>query len=390
MSKPGSGKRETATRIVNAGRAPFDHNGAVNPPVYHASTILHRTLDALENKGQPYTYGRRVTPTIEALQDAICELEGGAGTVLCPSGLQACTLAILSAVSGGDHLLVTDTVYGPTRTFCDKTLARFGVTTTYYDPTIGAGIEKLFRPTTKAIFTESPGSQTFEVQDIPAIAECAHANNIAVILDNTWATPFFYDAFAHGADIAVMAATKYIVGHSDALMGTVTANARYLKQVRDTHGNLGITAGPDDINLAQRGLRTLHVRLKQHEATALKLATWLQARPEVARVMHPAFPGCPGHEIWKRDFTGSSGLFAVELKPVGQAALAAMFDGMELFGMGWSWGGYESLMVTAHPLRTASKHSGPGPIIRFHAGLEDAGDLIADLEAGFARLGAAA
>jgi cystathionine beta-lyase len=390
MSKPGSGKRATATRIVTAGRTPFDHNGAVNPPVYHASTILHRTLDALENKGQPYTYGRRVTPTIEALQDAICELEGGAGTVLCPSGLQACTLAILSAVSGGDHLLVTDTVYGPTRTFCDKTLARFGVTTTYYDPMIGAGIEKLFRPTTKAVFTESPGSQTFEVQDIPAIAECARANNIAVILDNTWATPFYFDSFKHGADISVMAATKYIVGHSDALMGTVTANARYLKQVRDTHGNLGITAGPDDINLAQRGLRTLHVRLKQHEATALKLAHWLQARPEVARVMHPALPGCPGHDIWKRDFTGSSGLFAIELKPVGQKALAAMFDGMELFGMGWSWGGYESLMVTAHPTRTASKNLGPGPIVRLHAGLEDADDLISDLEAGFARLGASA
>jgi cystathionine beta-lyase len=217
--------------------------------------MLHRTVDSLENRGQAYTYGRRLTPTIEALQEAICELEGGAGTVLCPSGLQACTLAILSTVSAGDHLLVTDSVYGPTRTFCDKTLARFGVTTTYYDPLIGGGIEKLFRPNTKAIFTESPGSLTFEIQDIPAIVECAHANNIAVILDNTWGTPLLFDAFSHGVDLSVMAATKYIVGHSDALMGTVTANDRYLKQLCDTHGNLGLCVGPDDVYLTQRGLR---------------------------------------------------------------------------------------------------------------------------------------
>lgn len=386
MSKPGNGSKRPATRIVTAGRKPFDHHGAVNPPVYHASTILHRTIDSLENRGQRYTYGRRLTPTIEALETAICDLEGGAGTVLCPSGLQACTLAILSVVSAGDHLLVTDSVYGPTRTFCDKTLARFGVTTTYYDPLIGVGIEKLFRPNTKAVFTESPGSLTFEIQDIPAIAECAHANNIAVILDNTWATPIFFNAFEHGVDLSVMAATKYIVGHSDAMMGTVTANAKYLKQLRDTHGNLGLCAGPDDINLAQRGLRTLSVRLKQHETSARQIAEWLKKRPEVTRVIYPALPDDPGHQIWKRDFSGASGLFAIELKPCSRNALASMLDNLDLFGMGWSWGGYESLIVTAHPPRTARPHATEGPLLRLQIGLEDPQDLIEDLDAGFARL----
>lgn len=386
MSKPGNSPKQPATRIVTAGRSPFSQNGAVNPPVYHASTLLHRTVEDLENRGQPYTYGRRLTPTIEALETAICDLEGGAGTVLCPSGLQACTLAILSVVSAGDHLLVTDSVYGPTRTFCDKTLARFGVTTTYFDPSIGGGIEKLFRPNTKAIFTESPGSLTFEIQDIPAIAESAHANNIAVVLDNTWSTPLLFDALGHGADVSVMAATKYIVGHSDAMMGTVTANARFLKQVKDTHGNLGLCAGPDDIYLAQRGLRTLNVRMRQHEVTALEMANWLKSRSEVARVLHPALCDDPGHELWKRDFKGASGLFGFELKPCTKAALSAFLNHLELFGMGWSWGGYESLIVPAHPTRTAKAFRTEGPLLRIHAGLEDIGDLIADLEAGFKRL----
>jgi cystathionine beta-lyase len=386
MSKQGDSKWRPATRIVTSGRDPFSHHGAVNPPVYHASTILHRTVDALENKRQPYTYGRLSTPTIEALETAICDLEGGAGTVLCPSGLQACTLAILSTVSAGDHLLVTDSVYGPTRRFCDRMLTRFGVTTSYYDPMIGAEIETLFRPNTKAIFTESPGSHTFEVQDIPAIVECAHANNIAVILDNTWATPLLFDAMGHGVDVSVMAATKYIVGHSDALIGTVTANARYLRQLRDTHANLGLCVAPDDIYLAQRGLRTLHIRLRQHEEQALIMAGWLKSRPEVARVIHPAMEGSPGHEIWKRDFKGASGLFGIELNPCSDKALAAMLDGLRLFGMGWSWGGYESLVVPSHPERTATRQEYKGPLLRLHIGLEDTDDLKADLEAGFARL----
>ena len=386
MSKPGSSSKRPETRIVTAGRSPFEHHGLVNPPVYHASTILHRTVEALENRGQAYTYGRRLTPTIAALENAICELEGGAGTVLCPSGLQACTLAILSLVASGDHLLVTDSVYGPTRNFCDKTLARFGVSTTYFDPHAGAGIEKLFRPNTRAIFSESPGSLTFEVQDIPAITKAARDRNIPVILDNTWATPLFFDAIGHGADLSVMAATKYIVGHSDAMLGTVTANAKHLKQLRDTHGNLGLCVGPDDIYLGQRGLRTLAVRLKQHQQTALQLAEWLRARPEVERVLHPALPGDPGHTIWKRDFKGASGLFAIELKPCSKAAVGAMLDHMELFGMGWSWGGYESLIVPGNPHRTATKFEHQGPLIRIHAGLEAAEDLIADLDAGLQRM----
>jgi cystathionine beta-lyase len=343
-------------------------------------------MDALENRTQPYSYGRRKTPTIEALEHAIRELDGGAETVLCPSGLQACTLALLTVASAGDHILVTDSIYGPTRTFCDRTLARFGVTTTYFDPLIGPGIETLFKPNTRAVFLESPGSLTFEIQDIPAIAAAAHAANIHVIVDNTWGTPLFFDAIGHGADLAVIAATKYVVGHSDAMLGTVTATDQLAKQLRETHGNLGLTTGPDDIYLGQRGLRTMAVRLNQHQATAMRLATWLQSRPEVARVLYPALPTDPGHAIWKRDFKGASGLFGVELKPCSKAAVAAMLDGMSLMGMGWSWGGYESLIVPAHPHRTAKKFEHTGPLIRIHAGLENAEDLIADLDAGLDRL----
>lgn len=386
MSKPGERPKRPETAVVTAGRSPFDHHGLVNPPVYHASTLLHRTMEALENRTQPYAYGRRKTPTIEALEHAIRELDGGAETVLCPSGLQACTLALLTVASAGDHILVTDSIYGPTRTFCDRTLARFGVTTTYFDPLIGAGIETLFKPNTRAVFLESPGSLTFEIQDVPTIAAAAHAANIHVIVDNTWGTPLFFDAIGHGADLAVIAATKYVVGHSDAMLGTVTATDKLAKQLRETHGNLGLTTGPDDIYLGQRGLRTMAVRLNQHQATALRLATWLRSRPEVARVLYPALPSDPGHAIWKRDFKGASGLFGVELKPCSKAAVAAMLDGMSLMGMGWSWGGYESLIVPAHPHRTAKKFEHEGPLIRIHAGLENADDLIADLDAGLDRL----
>lgn len=390
MSKPEGGPKRPETTVITAGRKPFDHHGLVNPPVYHASTMLHPTVEALEKRDQRYTYGRRLTPTIEALQNAICELEGGTGTVLCPSGLQACTLALMSVASAGDHVLVTDSVYGPTRIFCDKTLARFGISTTYFDPLIGAGIERLFKSNTRAVFLESPGSLTFEVQDVPAIAAAAHAANVAVILDNTWATPLLFDAFGHGVDISLMAATKYVVGHSDAMLGTITANDKHLKRLRETHGNLGLTVGPDDIYLGQRGLRTMAVRLKQHEANAKRLTEWLSARPEVARVLYPALPGDPGHAIWKRDFKGASGLFGVELKPCSETAVAAMLNGMSLFGMGWSWGGYESLIVPAHITRTATRFAHEGPVIRIHAGLENAEDLLADLDAGLERLKKAA
>jgi cystathionine beta-lyase len=386
MSKPDAPRRKPETEVVTAGRNPLAHHGAVNPPVYHVSTLIHPTMESLEKRTQPYAYGRRGSPTLQALSDAINRLEGGDGCVLAPSGLAAVTLALLSVLSSGDHVLVTDTAYGPTRTFCDKTLARFGVGTTYYDPTIGTGIADLMRPNTRAVFCESPGSLTFEVQDIPAIAEVAHKRGAVVIADNTWASPLFFDAFAHGVDINLHAATKYIVGHSDAMLGVVTANAATVKQLRDTHGNLGFCVGPDDVYLGQRGLRTLSVRLKQHQQTALALAQWLHGRKEVARVLYPALPEDPGHKLWKRDFTGASGLFGVVLKPTSRDALAQMLDHMELFGMGWSWGGYESLMVPTHPTRTATKYATEGPLLRIHAGLEAADDLIADLEAGFARL----
>ena len=396
MSKPDASnaasgrRRKPETEVVTAGRNPMAHHGAVNPPVYHVSTLLHPTLESLEKRTQAYSYGRRGSPTSQALSDAITRLEGGAGAVLAPSGYAAVTLALMSVAGSGDHILVTDSAYGPTRTFCDKTFSRFGVETTYYDQTIGAGIADLMRPNTRAVFCESPGSLTFEVQDIPAIADVAHKRGAVVIADNTWATPLLFDAFAHGVDINLHAATKYIVGHSDAMLGVVTANAAHVKALRDTHGNLGMHVGPDDVYLGQRGLRTLAVRLKQHQQTALTLAHWLQRRPEVARVLYPALPDDPGHKLWLRDFKGASGLFGVVLKPVTQKALAAMMDHMELFGMGWSWGGYESLIVPAHIIRTARKFEAEGPVLRIHAGLENVDDLIADLEAGLDRLNKAA
>ena len=389
MSKPDAPRRKPETEVVTAGRNPLAHHGAVNPPVYHVSTLIHPTMESLEKRSQTYSYGRRGSPTLQALSDAVNRLEGGAGCVLAPSGFAAVTVALMSVLSSGDHVLVTDNAYGPTRTFCDKILTRFGVETTYYEPTIGAGITELMRPNTRAVFCESPGSLTFEVQDIPAIAKAAHKHGAVVIADNTWATPLLFDAFAHGVDINLHAATKYIVGHSDAMLGVVTANDATWTRLRDTHGNLGMHVGPDDVYLGQRGLRTLAIRLKRHQETAMALAEWLQRRKEVARVLYPALPSDPGHKIWKRDFTGASGLFGVELKHVSQKALAAMLDGLELFGMGWSWGGYESLIVPSHPTRTARPFHTEGPLLRIHAGLEALEDLTADLEAGFARLGKA-
>jgi cystathionine beta-lyase len=392
MSKPDASKAASGrqhkpeTVIVTAGRNPLAHHGAINPPVYHVSTLIHPTMDSLEKRSQPYAYGRRGSPTLQALSDAITRLEGGAGCVLAPSGYAAVTLALMSVAGSGDHILVADNAYGPTRTFCDKVFARFGVETTYYDPCIGAGIADLMRPNTRAVFCESPGSLTFEVQDIPAIADAAHKRGAVVIADNTWATPLYFDAFAHGVDISVHAATKYIVGHSDAMLGVVSANATNWKQLRDTHGTLGLCVGPDDAYLGQRGLRTLAVRLKQHQANALALAEWLQQRPEVARVLYPALSQDPGHQLWRRDFKGASGLFGIVLKPVAREAVAAMLDHMELFGMGWSWGGYESLIVPSHLVRTAKPFAAEGPVLRIHAGLEAVDDLIADLAAGFERL----
>lgn len=382
--------------IAHLGRSPRDHHGTVNPPVYHASTIIFETLEALRNHPKPLRkgavqYGRAGTPTSFALEDAVAGLEGGYGALTLPSGLAAIAGALLGFVRAGDHILVTDAVYYPTRGFCDEILAGLGVEVTYYDPLVGAEIAKLIRPETRLVFTESPGSLTFEVQDVPAIAAAAQRAGVLVLMDNTWATPLYCKPFALGADVSIHAATKYIVGHADAMLGLIVTGERHYDHIRLATQRLGYAAGPDDAYLALRGFRTLSVRLERHQATALALAEWLQGRPEVARVMHPALPDDPGHALWRRDFSGSSGLFGLVLHPCSEAALAAMLDHMELFSMGYSWGGYESLMIPTTPAhgRSATTWDHPGPSMRIHAGLEAVEDLIADLEAGFARLRAA-
>jgi cystathionine beta-lyase len=377
------------TTAIQVGRMSEEHYGVVNTPVYRASTILYRDLASLESKTAPYTYGRLGTPTTESLAEAVTALEGGAATVLCPSGLNAIITAIMSVCASGDHMLVTDSCYGPTHIFCSKVLKRFGVETTFYDPRIGAEIEKLMRPNTKAVFCESPGSLTFEVQDVPAIAAVAHAHGASVLLDNTWSTPLFFDAFAHGVDLSIQAATKYIGGHADVMIGYVTANLSHQSRLSEWHALTGLYASGDDCFLALRGVRTLPIRLKRHQETALKLARWLRGRSEVSRVLHPALEDDLGHAIWKRDFKGSSGLFGVVFHPMPKSALAAFMDGLEHFGLGFSWGGYESLIVPANIIRSVKPFEAEGPTVRIHAGLEDADDLIADLEQGFGHLKAA-
>lgn len=384
--------RHPATTLLHAGRDPNASFGFVNPPVYRGSTVLFPTVASLSSRSQPYTYGRHGTPTVAALEEAVCALEGGARTVLAASGLEAVTLALLAFVEAGDHILVTDSVYQPTRRLCDTMLKRLGVETSYYDPLVGSGIADLIRPNTRLVFTESPGSQTFEVQDIPAIAEVTRARNLWLLMDNTWATPLGFAALAHGADVSIQAATKYIVGHADAMLGAVTASERAARHIERAKEVLGISPGSEEVYLGLRGLRTLDVRLRRHEAQALDLARWLASRPEVVRVLHPALPEHPNHALWKRDFTHASGLFSVILKPVPEAAVAAMLDGLELFGMGFSWGGYESLVIPfdARTYRTATTWAPEGPSLRFHVGLDHVDDLKADLERGFARLRSAA
>jgi cysteine-S-conjugate beta-lyase len=374
------------TKLSSLGRKSGDHFGVVNTPVYRASTILYPNVAALDAHDMPFTYGRRGNPTLKSLEEAINELEGATRALFVPSGLNAVATAILSVCVSGDHLLMADTCYGPSRAFCDKTLKRFGVETTYYDPLIGAEIERLFRPNTRAVFCESPGSLTFEVQDVPAIAGVAHARGASVLLDNTWATPLLYPALSRGVDLSIQAVTKYVGGHADLMMGYVAANESHAARLLEFHGNSGLYVSGDDCFLALRGLRTLAVRLKRHQETALTLTRWLQARPEVSRVLYPALESDPGHVIWKRDFKGACGLFGVVLKPATHKAVSAMLDGLAHFGLGFSWGGYESLAVPADIKRTAKAFDAEGPVIRIHAGLEDAGDLISDLTEGFERL----
>jgi cystathionine beta-lyase len=382
--------QQAATRLVTAGRDPAAQKGFVNPAVFHGSTVLYPTAEDLHAHRAEYTYGRHGTPTTRALQDVLMGLEGPqcAGVGIAPSGLAAISTTLLSVTKAGDHLLVCDNVYRPSRNFCNGVLARYGVETTYFDPHIGAGIEKLVKPNTRAVLVEAPGSQSFEMPDIPAIAEVAHARGALVIDDNTWATPLYHRSLELGVDISMQAATKYIGGHSDIMFGTISANAKAWPLVQETIRLLGVCAGPDDVFLALRGTRTLGVRLAQHYRAGLEMARWLEQRPEVAQVLHPGLESHPGHAIWKRDFTGASGLFSIVLKPCAQKAVDAMLDTLTLFGMGFSWGGFESLMIPfdCGSYRTATKWTPGGPTLRLHIGLENVDDLKADLERGFAAL----
>ncbi|MBY0225379.1 MAG: cystathionine beta-lyase [Hyphomicrobium sp.] len=381
-----------ATEVVHLGRDPFAQHGFVNTPVYRGSTVLYPTLASIEVKTQPYTYGRRGTPTVRALESALTSLAGGADTKLTASGYQAVTTALLAFAQSGDHILMVDSVYQPTRQFCDHLLKRLGVETEYYDPLLGADVAKLFRPNTRLVYVESPGSQTFEMQDIPAIASVARERNSWVLADNTWASPLYCQPLALGADVVIEAGTKYLVGHADALLGFITSNERAKRHVELAAGNLGVCPGSEETYLGLRGLRTLDVRLARHQETGIRLAQWLKARPEVSRLLHPALSDDPGHALWKRDFKGATGLFSAILNPVPKPALAAFLDGLKLFGMGYSWGGYESLVIPfdCGTYRTATRWSAPGPALRFHAGLESVDDLIADLAAGFDRMKAVA
>ena len=384
-------KLRARSRLVHLGRDAETTLGFVNVPPYRGSTVLYPNVETLRNRNQRYTYGTHGTPTTDALCEAWSGISDAAGTVLVPSGLSAIIVALTTALSAGDHVLVTDAAYQPARLYCDTILKRMGVETTYYDPAVGAGIEALMRPNTRAVFVEAPGSQSLDMQDVPAIAQVAESRGVCVIMDNTWATPLFFSPHAHGVDLAVEAGTKYLSGHSDLLIGLVTANEKWFARLHRTVDALAIPPGPEDVFLALRGLRTMELRLKEAERQALALALWLKERPEVLRVIHPAFEDYPGHAIWKRDFSGSSGLFSIVLKPVANQAVAALLDGLQLFGMGYSWGGFESLVIPfdCTKYRTATRWAPGGPTLRFSVGLEDIEDLKEDLDRGFARLASA-
>lgn len=385
-------KWRPGTAVTQLGRAPEKHLGAVNTPVYRATTMLFdrvADLEAAERGEYPgLSYGLHGLPTVTDLQDAIAALEGGHAALAVASGLAAITLALLAVTKAGDHVLVTDSAYGPTRRFCNNQLTRFGIAVSYYDPLIGGDIAREMRSNTTVVFAESPGSLSFDVQDVPAIASAAHAQGALLMLDNTWATPLGFSAFAHGVDISLHAGTKYFGGHSDVLNGVIVCDAATYPRLHRLWTDMGVSATSDDCFLALRGLRTLALRLERHTASALTIATWLRGRPEVAEVIFPALPGSRGHELWKRDFTGACGLFGVVLHPVSKARVDAMLNALRLFRMGWSWGGFESLIIPAHPerIRTATRWEAAGPYLRLHVGLEDPADLIADLEQGFAHL----
>lgn len=385
MAKSDFGGKGINTRLAHIGNDPHAYFGFVNPPVVHASTVLFPDAATMADRNQKYTYGTRGTPTSDALASAMDELEGSAGTIVVPSGLAAVVIPLLAFLSAGDHVLITDSVYAPTRNFANTMLKRLGVDVEYYDPLVGAGIAALFKPNTKVVFTESPGSNTFEMQDIPAIAEAAHAIGAVVMMDNTWATPLYFKALDFGVDVTIHAATKYPAGHSDVLLGTVSANAACWERLHETFLTMGCCAGPDDVYQVLRGLRTMGVRLEHHRRSALDIARWLEGRPEVAGVLHPALESHPGHALWKRDFSGSSGIFSLVLRGGGKKQAHAFLDALRIFGLGYSWGGFESLAVPVFlGDRAIAKGPSEGPVIRLQIGLEDVEDLKEDIARGLA------
>ena len=378
------------TRLAHLGNDPRAFHGFIQPPVVHASTVLFPDAATMAGRGQKYTYGTHGTPTTDALTDALDALEGSAGTILTPSGLAAVTVPLLAFLSAGDHVLITDSVYFPTRRFADTMLSRMGVEVTYYDPLVGEGISALMKPNTKVVFTESPASNTYEVQDIPAIARAARARDAVVMMDNTWATPLYFRPLDHGVDISIHALTKYPAGHSDLLLGSVSANERTWGRLHAASEALGNCAAPDDSYQALRGLRTMGVRLAQHEKSALDIARWLEGQAGVARVLHPALESFPGHELWKRDFSGASGIFSIVLAGGGTTQAHAFLDALTVFGLGYSWGGYESLAVHVQlDDRAVARTAYEGPVLRLQIGLEDVADLRADIAAGLAAAAAA-
>ncbi len=387
--KDGKGKRKLGTRLTHAARDRKLTQGGVNPVVQRASTVIVESASKLFEPGG-WTYGRHGTATHEALKQALVEIEGAEHCALVASGLLACTVPFIAFAEAGAHVLVGDNVYGPTRRWCDRTMSRWGCETEYFDPTIGAGIEKLIRPTTKMIFVESPGSMTFEVADAPAIAAVAKPKQIVTVMDNTWSGGVFYKPLKLGFDISVQANTKYVSGGADAINGAIfTDNDALLSRLKDTIADLGINVSPDDAYAVLRGARSLELRMEKHQASALDVARWLKTHPSVQRVLHPALEDDPGHALWKRDFTGSSGLFGIVLKNVPTKHVHAFLDTLELFGLGFSYGGFESLAIHCDPQlkRTAVKPAYGGPLIRLSVGLEDPADLIADLDQALAKLG---
>jgi len=379
------------TLLARAGRDPARHQGMVNTPVFRTSTVIFPDRASYEGRGgddyKKVRYGLYGTPTTFALEEAVAQMEGGHAAVALPSGLAALAVALWAFLKTGDHVLLPDSVYAPTRNFCDRRLQPNGIEIEYYDPLIGAGFEKLLRPNTRAVFCEAPGSLSFEMQDIPAIAAAAHARGLPVLADTTWGTPYFFRSFEKGVDVSIHAATKYIAGHSDVVMGMIVTNERHWLTVRRAVADYGYGVSPDDCYLTLRGFRTIGVRMNQQMANALKVARWLQSRREVKRVIYPALEGDPGHTLWKRDFSGAASLFSFVLA-AGDRHATAFINALQLFGIGSSWGGFESLAIVAQiaPYRTATKWDPGGATIRLHIGLEDPDDLIADLERGFAAM----